>query len=163
MRCAFYPGSFDPPTLGHRDIMRRALNVFDRLVAGVGVHPSKAPLFTDEERVAMLEEELLSLGAGDRAQVILFRGLTVEAARKYRAQCIIRGLRDGGDFSYEMQMAGMNTQLAPDIETLFVAASPGTGHITATLVRQIASLGGDVSSFVSPAVLHHIKHKIRVS
>jgi len=162
MRCGFYPGSFDPPTLGHRDIMRRALTMFDQLVAGVGVHPSKAPMFTDGERVAMLEEEFRSLGAGERAQVVVFRGLTVEAARKHSAHCIIRGLRDGGDLNYEMQMAGMNAQLAPDIETVFVAASPGTGHITATLVRQIASLGGDVSSFVSPAVLHRIEQKIRV-
>jgi pantetheine-phosphate adenylyltransferase len=163
MRSGFYPGSFDPPTLGHRDIMRRALKMFDRLVAGVGVHPSKAPMFTDEERVAMLQEEFRSLGAGERAEVILFRGLTVEAARKYGAQCIIRGLRNGGDLDYEMQMTRMNAQLAPDIETLFVAASAGTGHITATLVRQIASLGGDVSSFVSPAVLCHIKQKLGVS
>ncbi len=163
MRSGFYPGSFDPPTLGHRDIMRRALKMFDQVVAGVGMHPSKAPMFTDEERVAMLKEEFRSLGAGDRAEIILFRGLTVEAARKCGAQYIIRGLRDGGDLSYEMQMAGMNAQLAPDVETVFVAASPGTGHITATLVRQIASLGGDVSSFVSPAVLHRIKQKFRVS
>ncbi|MFY9641880.1 MAG: pantetheine-phosphate adenylyltransferase [Rhodomicrobium sp.] len=163
MRSGFYPGSFDPPTLGHRDIMRRALKMVDRVVAGVGVHPLKAPMFTDDERVAMLEEEFHSLGAGDRAQVVLFRGLTVEAARKCGAQCIIRGLRDGGDLSYEMQMAGMNAQLAPDIETVFVAASPGTGHITATLVRQIASLGGDVSFFVSPAVLHRVKQKFSLS
>ncbi len=163
MRSGFYPGSFDPPTLGHRDIMRRALKMFDQVVAGVGMHPSKAPMFTDEERVAMLEEEFRSLGAGDRAKIILFRGLTVEAARKCGAQCIIRGLRDVGDLSYEMQMAGMNAQLAPDVETVFVAASPGTGHITATLVRQIASLGGDVSSFVSPPVLHRIKQKFTVS
>ncbi len=163
MRSCFYPGSFDPPTLGHRDIMRRALKMFDRVVAGVGVHPSKAPMFTDEERVAMLEEEFRGLGAGERAEVILFRGLAVEAARNCGAQCIIRGLRDGGDLSYEMQMAGMNAQLAPDIETLFIAASPGTGHITATLVRQIASLGGDVSSFISPAVLHRVKQKFRHS
>ena len=92
-----------------------------------------------------------------------FRGLTVEAARAHGAQCIIRGLRDAGDLNYEMQMSGMNAQLAPDIETIFVAASPGTAHITATLVRQIASLGGDVSSFVSPAVFNRIRDKFQIS
>lgn len=163
MRRGFYPGSFDPPTLGHRDIMRRALKMFDCLVAGVGVHPTKAPMFTDSERVAMLKEELQSIGAGDRGEVLLFQGLTVDTARELGAQCIIRGLRDGGDFNYEMQMSGMNAQLAPDIETVFVAASPGTAHITGTLVRQIASLGGDVSSFVSPAVLYRIRQKFQVS
>lgn len=163
MRCGFYPGSFDPPTLGHREIMRRALNIFDRLIVGAGIHPTKAPLFTDSERIEMLKEELNSIGAADRADVLLFQGLTVDAARKAGAQCIIRGLRDGTDFNYENQMSGMNAQLAPDIETVFVAASPGTGHIAATLVRQIASLGGDVSPFVSPAVLYRIKQKIQVS
>lgn len=163
MRCGFYTGSFDPPTLGHRDIMRRALNVFDRLVVGIGIHPSKAPLFTNEERAAMLEQEFKDLGAGGRAEVIFFHGLAVDAARKYGAQCIVRGLRDAGDLYYEMQMSGMNAQLAPDIETIFIAASPGTAHITATLVRQIASLGGDVSPFVSPAVLDHIERKFKAS
>jgi len=120
-------------------------------------------MFADSERVAMLKEELDCIGAGDRAEVLLFHGLAVDAARKAGAQCIIRGLRDGGDFNYEMQMSGMNAQLAPDIETVFVAASPGTAHITGTLVRQIASLGGDVSSFVSPAVLYRIRQKFQVS
>src|SRR5208282_3565848 len=156
MRCGFYPGSFDPPTLGHCDIMRRALKIFDRLAVGIGVHPTKAPMFTDGERLAMLQEELSGIGAGDRSEVLLFQGLAVDTAREVGAQCIVRGLRDGGDFNYEMQMSGMNAQLAPDIETVFVAASPGTAHITGTLVRQIASLGGDVSSFVSPGVLQRI-------
>jgi pantetheine-phosphate adenylyltransferase len=163
MCCAFYPGSFDPPTLGHREIMRRALNIFDRLVVGAGIHPTKAPLFADGERADMLREELDGIGAGDRAEVLLFRGLAVDAARCAGAQCIIRGLRDGTDFNYENQMSGMNAQLAPDIETVFVAASSGTAHITATLVRQIASLGGDVSAFVSPAVLNRIRQKFEVS
>lgn len=108
----------------------------------------------------MLAEELASHGAGDRAKVVLFRGLAVEAAREHGAQCIIRGLRDGGDLNYEMQMAGMNAQLAPDIETIFITASPGVAHITATLVRQIATFGGDVSPFVSPAILSRIKQKL---
>ena len=162
MLSGFYPGSFDPPTLGHRDILGRALKLFDRVTAGVGVHPSKAPMFADQERAAMLAEELASLGAGDRAKVMLFRGLAVEAARECGAQCIIRGLRDTGDLNYEVQMAGMNAQLAPDIETIFIPASPGVAHITATLVRQIAALGGDVSPFVSSAILPHIRQKLGV-
>jgi pantetheine-phosphate adenylyltransferase len=162
MRCAFYPGSFDPPTLGHSDIIRRGLKIFDRLVVGIGVHPAKAPMFADRERIAMLEDEFLRLGARDRAEAVLFQGLTVDAAREHGAQCIIRGLRDTGDLNYEMQLSGMNAQLAPDVETIFVAASPATAHITATLVRQILSLGGDVSSFVSPPVLLRVRDKFKL-
>ena len=160
MRCGFYPGSFDPPTLGHFDIMNRGLALFDRLVVGIGVHPSKTPMFTEAERVAMLKEELDRLGAAARCEVILFRGLTVDAARENGAQFILRGIRDGADLGYEAQLFGMNRAMAPDIETVFLAASPGTAHITATLVRQIASLGGDVSSFVSPSVLQRVKDKL---
>jgi pantetheine-phosphate adenylyltransferase len=161
MDCAFYPGSFDPPTLGHLDIMRRGLKLADKLVLGVGVHPTKTPMFSDAERVAMLQEELRALGADSRNEVVLFQGLTVDAAQKCGAKAILRGLRDAGDFSYEMQLSGMNRQLAPDIDTVFLAASPEVSHITATLVRQIASLGGDVSRFVSPAVFNRIQNKFR--
>ena len=160
MRCGFYPGSFDPPTLGHFDIINRGLALFDRLVVGIGVHPSKTPMFTEAERVAMLKEELDRLGAAARCEVILFRGLTVDAARENGAQFILRGIRDAADLGYEAQLFGMNRTMAPDIETVFLAASPGTAHITATLVRQIASLGGDVSSFVSPTVLQRVKDKL---
>src|SRR5579871_3729709 len=116
MRSAFYPGSFDPPTLGHRDIMRRGLLLFDRLVIGVGVHPAKNPMFAADERRAMLREELSGLGVSEgRRQVVLFSGLTVNAARENGAAFILRGLRNGGDLAYEMQLAGMNKQLAPEI------------------------------------------------
>ncbi len=141
--------------------MRRGLAIFDTLIVGVGVHPSKSPMFADDERLSMLAEEFGGLEGGERAKAILFRGLTVEAARKHHASCIIRGLRDGGDLNYEMQLSGMNAQLAPDIETIFVAASPGTAHITGTLVRQIASLGGDIAPFVSAAVFNRVKEKIK--
>ena len=160
MRCGFYPGSFDPPTLGHFDIMERGLRLFDRLVVGIGVHPSKTPMFTEAERVTMLREELEQLGAVDRGQVVLFRGLTVDAARQNGAEFILRGIRDAADLGYEAQLFGMNRTMAPDIETVFLAASPGTAHITATLVRQIANLGGDVSPFVSPPVLQRVKDKV---
>ena len=160
MRCGFYPGSFDPPTLGHFDIMKRGLRLFDRLVVGIGVHPSKTPMFTEAERVAMLREELERLGAVERGQVVLFRGLTVDAARQNGADFILRGLRDAADLGYEAQLFGMNRTMAPDIETVFLAASPGTAHITATLVRQIANLSGDVSPFVSQPVLQRVKDKV---
>jgi pantetheine-phosphate adenylyltransferase len=161
MRCGFYPGSFDPPTLGHFDIMKRGLRLFDQLVVGIGVHPSKTPMFTEAERVAMLREELERLGAVERGQVVLFRGLTVDAARQNGAEFILRGLRDAADLGYEAQLFGMNRTMAPDIETVFLAASPGTAHITATLIRQIANLSGDVSPFVSPLVLQRVKDKVR--
>jgi pantetheine-phosphate adenylyltransferase len=160
MRCGFYPGSFDPPTLGHFDIMKRGLRLFDRLVVGIGVHPSKTPMFTEAERAAMLKEELERLGALERGQVVLFRGLTVDAARQNGAGFILRGIRDAADLGYEAQLFGMNRTMAPDIETVFLAASPGTAHITATLVRQIANLSGDVSLFVSQAVLQRVKDKV---
>jgi pantetheine-phosphate adenylyltransferase len=159
MRTAFYPGSFDPPTLGHRDIMRRGLRLFDRLIVGVGVHASKAPLFDEAERLDMLRAELADLGAAGRGEAQPFQGLATEAARRLGAQCILRGLRDATDFAYEFQMAGMNAELAPEIETVFVAASPATAHITSTLVRQIATMGGDASPFVSAGVLLRIRHK----
>jgi pantetheine-phosphate adenylyltransferase len=161
MRCGFYPGSFDPPTLGHRDIISRGLGLFDRLVVGVGVHPSKAPMFSPAERVDMLKDEFGRLGAGTRGEVVLFQGLTIDAAREHGAHAILRGLRDGADFGYEMQLFGMNKAMAPDIETMFLAASPGTAFITSTLVRQIASLGGDVSPFVSPSILPLIDDKAK--
>jgi len=160
MHCGFYPGSFDPPTLGHFDIMKRGLGLFDRLVVGIGVHPSKTPMFTEAERVAMLREELERLGAEERGQVVLFRGLTVDAARQNGAEFILRGIRDAADLGYEAQLFGMNRTMAPDIETVFLAASPGVAHITATLVRQIANLGGDVSPFVSQPVLQRVKDKV---
>jgi pantetheine-phosphate adenylyltransferase len=120
-------------------------------------------MFSGTERMAMIEEELRALGGEGRSEAITFQGLTVEAARQHGAQCIIRGLRGAADLSYEMQLAGMNAQLAPDIETVFFAASPPTAHITATLVRQIAGLGGGVSSFVTPAVHRRVKEKLNLS
>ena len=114
------------------------------------------------ERADMLREELDRLGGEGCSEVVLFQGLTVDAARKHGAKAILRGLRGASDFDYEMQMAGMNATLAPDIETVFLGASPGAGHITATLVRQIAKLGGDVSPFVSDEVALRIKDKFNL-
>ncbi len=163
MTIAFYPGSFDPPTLGHVDIIRRALQVFGKLTVGIGVHSSKTALFSDAERLDLVSESLRGLVSADRSDVDFFHGLAVDEARKRGTSVIIRGLRDASDFSYERQMAGMNAVMAPDIETVFLSASPQSSFITSTLVRQIARLGGDVSAFVSPAVATRIAEKMRRS
>lgn len=156
---AFYAGSFDPPTDGHLDVIRRALAIADELVIAIGTHPGKTPLFTTEERIAMLETVVQSLGESKPVRVTTFDDLTVNAARRAGASILMRGLRDGTDLDYEMQLAGMNGTIAPEIQTVFVPASPPVRPITATLVRQIASLGGDVSSFVPKAVLAALKKK----
>jgi len=153
-RVAFYPGTFDPVTNGHVDILAAALDLADRVVIGVGVNPGKSPLFSLPERKAMVAAMIAGLGKGtdNRVTSVEFTGLAVTAAREAGATLIIRGLRDANDFDYEMQMAGMNGAMAPDLRTVFLPASPASRHITATLVRQIAALGGDVTPFVPPAV-----------
>ena len=153
-RIGFYSGSFDPVTNGHTDVLRRSAALVDRLVIGIGIHPGKTPLFSTEEKTALIEAEMAPVRAryGTEILVATFAGLTVDAARDAGATMIFRGLRDGTDLDYEMQMAGMNGAMAPGIDTVFLPASPEVRHITATLVRQIAMMGGDVASFVSPAV-----------
>jgi pantetheine-phosphate adenylyltransferase len=160
-RIGFYSGSFDPVTAGHVDVIRRALAHCDTLVIGIGVHPGKAPLFTVAERTAMLEAEAAPLikASGSAIKVVTFAGLTVDAAKQAGARSIFRGLRDGTDFDYEMQMSGMNSAMAPGIDTVFLPASPHVRHITATLVRQIAMMGGDVTSFASAAVVAALQQK----
>ncbi|WP_127089416.1 pantetheine-phosphate adenylyltransferase [Aquabacter cavernae] len=154
-RTAIYAGSFDPPTNGHLDVVRSACRLADRLILAVGIHPGKTPVFPPAERLDMLHEVCGPVAAeeGTVLEVITFDNLVVEAARKAGAGLLIRGLRDGTDLDYEMQMAGMNGTLVPQIQTVFLPASPRVRPITATLVRQIASMGGDVSAFVPPAVL----------
>lgn len=157
-RTGFYSGSFDPVTLGHTDIIERASRLVDRLVIGIGVHPAKAAMFADADRVAMLESETASIAksAGIEISVITFADLAIAAAQREGAGVIFRGLRDGTDFDYEMQMAAMNGAMAPGVQTVFVAASPHVRHIAANLVRQIAQMGGDVTPFVSPAVARQL-------
>ena len=160
-RIGFYSGSFDPVTLGHVDVIARAVKLVDTLVIGIGIHPGKAPLFTVEERTQMLigETKTLAAKAGTEIKVVTFAGLTVDAAREAGAVAIFRGLRDATDFDYEMQMSGMNGAMAPAIDTVFLRASRGVRHITATLVRQIAAMGGNVSHFVSKDVAKRLKAK----
>ena len=160
---AFYSGSFDPVTLGHLDLIARAAAIVDRLVIGVGVHDAKKPMFPADERVAMLEETTGDVAAKCDCdiEIVTFANLAVEAARQHGAQMFLRGLRDGTDLDYEAQMAGMNHQMAPDVETIFLSSAPETRHIAANLVRQIAIMGGDVSHFVTPGVAERLKSKAR--
>ncbi len=160
-RTALYAGSFDPVTNGHLDVVRGAARLADRLVIAIGLHPSRAPLFAAEERVAMLKEVCTPIAAAEKAKLefITFDDLVVQAAKRVGATLLIRGLRDGTDLDYEMQMAGMNGAMAPDIQTVFLPASPLVRPITATLVRQIAGMGGDVSAFVPPEVAKRLKSK----
>jgi pantetheine-phosphate adenylyltransferase len=155
-RTALYPGSFDPVTNGHLDILKAALDIVDRVIVAIGTHHGKLPLFSFDERAALLKEAGV---IGDRVSLTRFDGLTVDAARANGATVLIRGLRDGTDLDYEMQMNGMNRALASDIRTIFLPGSPETRHISATLVRQIASLGGDVSSFVPHNVARKLTQK----
>ena len=161
MRVGLYPGSFDPVTYGHVDIVRRAAHLVDKLMIAVGTHHDKHPLFTAEERVKLTKEVLTPVAneIGLELAVTTYDNLTVDAAKESGATVVIRGLRDAGDFDYEMQMAGMNQALAPEIETVFLASSPEARHIAASLVRQIAAMGGDVSPFVPKAVAAALKKK----
>ncbi len=160
-RFGFTSGSFDPVTNGHLDVIVRAARMVDTLVVGIGMHPGKTPLFSPDEKIEMLKAETAAIArkTGCRIEVVTFGNLTIEAAEAAGATLIFRGLRDGTDFDYEMQMAGMNGAMAPDIDTVFLPASPDVRHITGTLVRQIALMGGNISEFVSPAVAKRLKAK----
>lgn len=162
-RTALYTGSFDPVTNGHLDVVRQACRLVDRMVIGIGVHSSKTPIFAVEERIAMLQEACgpLAQVEGTSLDVVTFTGLAVEAARHHGAAIIARGLRDGTDLDYEMQMASMNATMAPEIQTVFFPASPPVRPITATLVRQIAAMGGDVGHFVPESVAKRLKEKFQ--
>ena len=155
-RKAVYAGSFDPITKGHLDIVRRALGVFDDIIVGVAYNPAKdTALFTAEERVAMIKTAVADLS--DRVTADAFTGLLVEYCDRVKADAIIRGLRAVSDFEYEFQMAGMNRRLNPGVETVFLMASEGVQFISSRFVKEIGSLGGDISSFVSPGVAHRLK------
>jgi pantetheine-phosphate adenylyltransferase len=162
-RTALYAGSFDPVTNGHLDVVRHAVGLADKLVIAIGVHPGKAPLFSAEERVAMLQETCTPLAKAAKCELacITFTGLVIEEAKRQGASIFIRGLRDGTDLDYEMQMAGMNDAMAPGVQTVFLPASPLVRPITATLVRQIAAMGGDVSTFVPASVAAQLKSKFK--
>ena len=161
-RIALYPGSFDPLTNGHVDMIRGSLSLCDRLIVAIGVNPSKQPMFTDAERLEMIKAVggPLAKKAGVRLEVATFSGLVVDFARKNGATILVRGLRDGTDLDYEMQMAGMNGVILPSLQTVFLPASPGDRFITATLVRQVARMGGAYSAFVPPVVAKKLKARL---
>lgn len=149
-RVAVYPGTFDPPTLGHMDIIGRAATLFDRLVVGVFTNAAKSPLFSIEERLELLKRETAGLPGG--VNVVACSGLLVNVAATVGANAIVRGLRSGTDFDYEAPMAGMNRQLAPAIDTVFLVAAPSLQSISSSLVKEVARGGGDISAFVTTTV-----------
>jgi len=161
-RKALYAGSFDPLTNGHLDVIRQGLALVDEVIIAIGVHPGKTPMFSFDERADLISAAVKALQSTDekRCTVISFDNLVVDTASDHGASILLRGLRNSTDFDYEMQMAGMNSTMAPDIQTVFVPSSPGTGHITGTLVRQIAKMGGDVAPFVPDVVLKALHAKL---
>jgi pantetheine-phosphate adenylyltransferase len=161
-RVGVYPGTFDPVTLGHMDIIWRSLRLVDHLVIGVATNPSKGPVFNLEERIEMVHSELgpLAEGTGTVIQVEPFSGLLVDFAARMDAQLVLRGLRAVADFEYEFQMVGMNAHLNPDIETVFLMASEKYSFIASRLVKEIAALGGDIKSFVTPSVAKRLYERV---
>jgi pantetheine-phosphate adenylyltransferase len=155
MRSAIYPGSFDPLTNGHLSLIQRGLQMFDRLVVAIAVNPKKAPLFTMEERHQLIREAC----PDPRLEVDQFQGLLVEYARKRQVNVIVRGLRAVSDFEYEFQMANMNRKLAPEVETVFMMTGEDYFYISSQLVREVASLGGEVQGLVPPNVLSKLRAK----
>ncbi|WP_374569535.1 pantetheine-phosphate adenylyltransferase [Ideonella sp.] len=154
---AVYPGTFDPMTLGHEDLMRRASRLFDRLILAVAAGHHKRTMFTIAERLDIATELAKPYG---NVEVIAFRGLLSDFVVQNGGRVVIRGLRAVSDFEYEFQMAGMNRQLMPDVETLFLTPSDQYQFVSGTFVREIATLGGDVSKFVSPSVLNRLKERV---
>jgi pantetheine-phosphate adenylyltransferase len=161
-RVGLYPGTFDPVTNGHLDVIGRASRLLDRLVVGVAVNTGKGPLFSIEERVELVTAEVAPIAAkhGATIDVLPFDSLLVDFARKVGARMIVRGLRAVSDFDYELQMTGMNYRLAPDIETVFLMASESHQFIASRLVKEIAMLGGDISSFVPQLTLRRVQERI---
>jgi pantetheine-phosphate adenylyltransferase len=160
-RIALYPGSFDPVTNGHLDVVKHAVGLCDRLIVAIGIHPGKTPLYSIEERLDMVRAVFgpVAAKAGCAFDATTYDDLTVTAAQKAGATIMVRGLRDGTDLDYEMQISGMNETMAPEVHTVFVPASVAVRPITATLVRQIAKMGGDVSAFVPSSVAASLKTK----
>ena len=158
-RIGIYPGTFDPITLGHADIIRRGARLVDRLIVGVTTNPSKNPMFDTAERLAMVEREVASLGIGN-VEVVGFDALLVKFAQKMGASVLMRGLRAVADFEYEYQMAGMNQQLDDEIETVFLMADVSLQPIASKLVKEIALFGGDIAPFVSHAVCEDVEARV---
>ncbi|HMD58372.1 MAG TPA: pantetheine-phosphate adenylyltransferase [Steroidobacteraceae bacterium] len=157
-RSAVYPGTFDPITRGHEDLVRRAAGIFDRVVVAIAASPNKAPMFSSEERVELARDVLADL---PNVQVVAYTGLTVEFAKREKIAVIVRGLRAVSDFEFEFQLANMGRHIAPGIETIFLTPKEHFTFISSTLVREIATLGGDVSQFVHPLVEAAFRRKVK--
>ncbi len=157
-RIALYPGSFDPPTRGHEDLIRRSLRLADRVIVAVAVHSSKPPLFSVDERLDMLRH---TLGNDPRIEFDAFEGLVAHYAARIGASVLVRGLRAVGDFEYEFQMALMNRQLQAGLETVFLVPAQGLSYISSSLVREVARYGGDVSELVHPVVVEALRRHFR--
>jgi pantetheine-phosphate adenylyltransferase len=153
-RTAIYPGSFDPPTRGHEDLIRRSMLLSDRLIVAVAINVAKEPLFTVEERLAMLQT---ACGGDPRIEFVAFEGLLADFARRVGASVVVRGLRAVSDFEYEFQMALMNRQLHPSLETVFLVPALDLTYLSSSLVREVARFGGDVSALVHPAVAEALR------
>ena len=162
-RIGLYPGTFDPLTNGHLDVIARAARLLDKLIVGVAINTGKGPLFSLEERVELVEAEVAAIAGrnGTVIEVMPMRGLLVQFARSVGAAMIVRGLRAVSDFDYEFQMAGMNYRMDPGVETVFVMASERHQFIASRLVKEVAALGGDISSFVPPLTLERTLAKLR--
>jgi pantetheine-phosphate adenylyltransferase len=163
LRVGLYPGTFDPVTNGHLDVIGRAARLLDKLVVGVAISTGKGPMFSLDERVELMEAEIAQIASsnGMVIDVLPYDTLLVDFARKVGASMIVRGLRAVSDFDYEFQMAGMNYRMAPDIETVFLMASERHQFIASRLVKEVAMLGGDISSFVPPLTLERMLRRIR--
>jgi len=159
-RVGVYPGTFDPITNGHQDIIERAAHIVDRLIVAVAANAGKGPLFDLEERIALVREDIaaMRITTGATIECVGFDSLLIEFVKQSGANLIVRGLRAVSDFEYEFQMAAMNARLDPNIETVFLMAAEGSQFISSRFVKEISQLGGDVSSFVSPRVLARLKN-----
>lgn len=154
---AMYPGTFDPVTIGHEDLVRRGARLFDRIVVAVAANPGKEPMFTLDERVSLVKSVLSDL---DNVEVTGYSGLTIEYAQHNDLQVIVRGLRAVSDFEYEFQLANMNRELTDDVETVYLTPAAQYNFISSSLVREVASLGGDISKFVSPVVKEELLERV---
>lgn len=160
-RIGVYPGTFDPITLGHMDIIRRGAKLVDRLVVGVTTNPSKSPMFTVDERIAAVRREVATIGGA--IDVVSFDSLLMDFAEREGARVIVRGLRAVADFEYEYQMAGMNQQINPRVETVFLMADVALQPIASRLVKEIALFGGDIAKFVTPAVRDEVAARVALT